>query len=244
MPGHSYILFCGLLPIAASAACQSLVTIDVDCEQLCLDAQGPTIPAMSNQWPSAIGNAVGVWDGGAKEIASLLGSLDGAAADDTLSALTAAWSVEMPFNEVLAQLPSAAAGLSADVRLASVALRSPTELDFLDSVEVTMSHGSPDASSPEPPDGSGNVDGGAGLDCRATGFVMRVAYFQRSASAPSGNTIDLTMVAPDMNLFACMKDEPTRFDVQLSPHLGSVSTVDAPLTLGTCVGAATHFRYP
>jgi hypothetical protein len=73
---------------------------------------------------------------------------------------------------------------------------------------------------------------------------MRVAYFQRSAGSPSGSTINLTMVAPDMNFFACMKDEPTRFDVKLSPRLGSVSTVDAPLTLGTCVGAATHLRYP
>jgi hypothetical protein len=107
-----------------------------------------------------------------------------------------------------------------------------------------MSHGSADASSPASANGSGNVDGGANLDCRTAGFAMRVACFQRSADSPSGSTINLTMAAPDMNLFACMRDEPTRFDVKLSPHLGSVSTVDAPLALGTCVGAAAHFRYP
>jgi hypothetical protein len=251
----SFILLNGLLAMLASTGCDSLAKIDVDCKRLCLDAPGPTVPALSNPWPSAINAALASWDGGVKGIDDLTGLLDGAAIDASPSAFTGTWGAQLAFNEVLAQLPSAAAGLSADVRLASVALRSTTDLDFIESVEVTMSHetvSKPSAKSANAVDGgvaggvAGGVDGGidGGTDCRGAGFVVRVAYFRRIEGASNGRTINLTMVAPDMNLFDCMKDAPTRFSIELSPHLGSVSAVDAPLTLGTCIGAATHLRFP
>ena len=73
---------------------------------------------------------------------------------------------------------------------------------------------------------------------------MRIAYFQRSESGAAGASLDLALVDPALNLFDCMKDEPSRFRVTLTPRAGSMPMTDVPLTLRTCVGAETHVSYP
>jgi len=108
------------------------------------------------------------------------------------------------------------------VRLASVTLASTTSLDFVDSIEVSMSHGTASASGSES-SGEEGVDGGTGRACRQAGLAMRVADYQRIESSIAGPTIDLIMANPDLNMFDCMKEEPTKFDVKLTralaPHL-------------------------
>ncbi|MGB8294529.1 MAG: hypothetical protein WCG85_03815 [Polyangia bacterium] len=228
--------------VVGSAGCGSLVKVDVDCKKLCLANPGPTIPALSSVLPYPVDGAIPSsdgdnWDGG------FAGPLDSSLAGNSPTIPTLEWIAEIDFNSVLAQLPSAAAGLSADVRLASVTLASTTSLDFVDSIEVSMSHGTASASGSASSDEE-SVDGGTGPACRQAGPSVRVAYYQRIESSIAGPTIALIMVNPDLNMFDCMKDEPTNLDVKLTSRPGSAPANDAPLTLGTCIGAETHASYP
>ena len=156
------------------------------------------------------------------------------------------WVAEMSFNDVLKQLPSVAENLSADVRLGSVSLSGTSSLDFIESLEVSLSHGpaTTGANGFGAADGAKSGDGSDSPGCGAAGASMRIAYFQRGESGATGASLDLVLVDPGLNLFDCMKDEPSRFHVILTPRLGSTPTSDTPLVLRTCVGAQTHLSYP
>jgi len=241
------LMGCALL---VAGGCGPVVKVDIDCKQLCLAAPGPTIPGSSSTLAYSIDGATpdwgnGVWDGG------LDGYLDGAVASNLPENLPSVrdlvWVAEMEFNQVLAQLPSAAVSLSADVRLTSVTLTSTTALDFIESVDVVMSHGTANTEG-DAPSSSGtsaaSVDSGGGLSCKEAGSVLRVAYFRRNGDVAAGSTIDLVIVEPDLNVFDCIKDEPASFEVTLTPHLGLAPATDAPLSFGTCIGAETHTTFP
>jgi len=229
--------------VVGSAGCGSLVKVDVDCKKLCLANPGPTIPALSSVLPYPVDGAIPSWDGGDNWDGGFAGPPDSSLAGNSPTIPTLEWIAEMDFNSVLAQLPSAAASLSADVRLASVTLASTTSLDFVDSIEVSISRGTASGSGSKS-SGEEGVDGGAGRACRQAGLAMRVADYQRIESSIAGPTIDLILVNPDLNMFDCMKDEPTKFDVKLTPRPGFAPANDAPLILGTCIGAETHASYP
>lgn len=210
------------------AGCGSAVEVDVECEKLCLAAPGPTIPGVASLAPVVLDGGVVGMDGGALAIdGGLAGPLDGGGV--VMVAPTVEWVAELSFNEVLKQLPSAAASLSADVRLRSVSLSSTASLDFVESLEVTLGPG-------------GNPGGGPG--CPTAGTALRIAYFQRAEGAATGSSLDLVLAAPALNLFDCLKDEPSQFHVTLTPRAGSMPTSDVPLALRTCVGAETHVSYP
>ena len=232
-----------LLAILSAAGCRSLVRIDVDCEQLCLDAPGPTLSAIAMLLPSSLRQAAVSWDGGAKVIDYHEGLLD-SAVDSGLPALPSAqWVAVMKFNDVLAQLPSAAVSVSAEVRLTSVTLRNTTGLDFVESVAVTLGHGAETAPL-QLASFDDTADGGGDEGCEMAGSSVRVADFHRSAGAPIANQIDLTMTAAELDIFACLKREPTLLTVTLSPRLGSLPAADDPLVLGACIGASTQVSYP
>jgi len=155
------------------------------------------------------------------------------------------WQTEVKFNAVLAQLPSAAASLSADVRLKSMRLVSTESLEFVDQVVVTMSNGTVVAQGSRTSGSDNtNADAGTSLSCTVPGFALQVAYFQRAQDSATGSVIGLTTVDPDRNIFDCMKDKPTKFDVKLIPRSGYVPATDPTLTLATCVGAETHVKLP
>ena len=213
---------------SVTLGCDHLVAIDVDCQKLCLTSPGPTLPGVPNQ---------------------PLMALDAA----SVPAITADWVAEMPFDEVLSQLPSAAAGLSANVRLSSVNLNSITDLSSIAAVDIFWGHGATRAATGRSMDVGANtgedvvMDAGAdaaALRCRTAESSLRVAYFRASEADPSKTSLAMVIVNPDLNLFDCMKDSPTIFDVRMTLAPDVYPAADAPLTLATCVGAQTHVDYP
>jgi hypothetical protein len=235
-----------LFLLFAHAGCNSAVDFDVQCDKLCLAAPGPTIPGISSLAPMALDSGVVDPDGGLPALdGGVAGRPEGSLPDGV--APTVEWVAEMSFNEVLAQLPSVAANLSADVRLGSVSLSGTTSLDFIESLEVSLGHGpattgASGANAADGTTGGGESDDGPG--CGAAGTEMLVAYFRRGESGATGTSLDLALVDPGLNLFDCMKDLPSRFHVTLTPRTGSMPTSDTPLVLRTCVGAETHLSYP
>lgn len=232
--------------LAGGAGCDAMVKVDVDCQELCLATLGPTIPATATALPFPINGSIsdwanGTWDGGFAGLGSGVSPL-GAPVSSMIE-----WGAEMEFNRVLAQLPSAVASLSAEVRLSSVTVASTTSLDFIDSLEVLMNRGA--SSTTRSVAGNSTsatpiADGGPGDFCREAGSTLRVAYFQRQEDSSPGPTIALVMVNPELNVFDCLKDAPAKFQVKLTPRMGYAPATDAPLTLGTCIGANTHARFP
>jgi hypothetical protein len=243
MTRHRFMTLQVLLAIVTSAGCRSLIKIDVDCEKLCLDAPGPTPSAITKLLPPALQQAAAGWDGGVNSVDYLDGLLDGAVASGLTALPSAQWVVQMNFNDVLAQLPNAAVGVSADVRLTSVTLRNTTGLDFVDAVAVTLSHGT--ATAPLQLASSDDaVDAGSDVGCEMAGSSLLVADFRRSEGDATRNQIDLLMTAAELNIFDCIKREPTLFTVKLSPRLATLPAADDPLVLGACVGALTKVSYP
>jgi hypothetical protein len=225
-------------------ACSSVAKVDVECKHLCLAAPGPTIPGLASFVPSAaaadtIDAALPDFDGGLDGFEQTLnGLLDAAAIAARTTPIE--WVAEMNFNEVLAQLPSAAMSLTATLHLTSVTLSSVNNLDFIESLDVFLSHGRTPSASP-----ATDMDGGAhATSCGRAGDVLRVASFERLEGSVTGPVVNLRLAAPDTNLFDCMKDEPSQFRVTLTPHVGSLPATDTPLTLSTCIGAETHLSYP
>jgi len=263
------------LVVACTLGCNSLVRIDVDCKKLCLTSPGPTIPGSSSLLPSGLDGATpdlgpSRIDGTVSETAKPLAHEDGGSAfgldgmsstdvdagavlsvpDASIPAPLIEWVAELRFNEVLGQLPSAAAGVSANVRLGAVSLASTTDLEFIDSVDVVLSHGR------APVDGGaeGNEEPDAGVDagespntppCKAAGVGLLVAHFRRTDGVGfSGTSISLVVVDPKLNLFDCLKDEPGNFDVKMTLHQGAYPASDAPLSLDTCIAAEADLDFP
>jgi hypothetical protein len=234
-----------LFLLFAHAGCSSAFDMDVECDKLCLAAPGPTIPGISTLAPVALDSGALDPDGGLPALdGGVAGQLEGAVPGN--AAPTVEWVAEMSFNDVLKQLPSVAENLSADVRLGSVSLSGTSSLDFIESLEVSLGHGPATSGA----SGSGAADGAKAGDesnspgCQAAGTALRIAYFRRGESGAAGPSLDLVLVDPGLNLFDCMKDQPSRFHVTLTPRPGSMPTSDAPLVLRTCVGAETHLSYP
>jgi hypothetical protein len=246
MPIHRPTMLPALLLISLKAGCgSSLAEVDVECKRLCLAEPGPTIPGVSTlalAARDAAGIAVDSWL--AKSDGGLAGAFD--AAIPGAVGFNFEWIANMNFNEVLAQWPSSAMSLSANLRLTSIALSSTRDLDFIESLEVLLSHGEARALG-----GTRTLtmaaDAGLaddGLGCRNAGATLRVASFQRAEGWINGPTVALVVANPELNLFDCMKDEPSQFHVTLRSRPGGVPASDAPLTLGTCIGANTHLSYP
>jgi hypothetical protein len=214
------------------------------------DAAIPDSPEPKRDVDGGTGSGV---DGNASsyvEAGTRLATLDTGIANSSSDIPSLEWVAVMQFNEVLAQLPNSAAGLSAIVRLTSMSLISTADLGFIDTVEVFLSHGSAmtdggvvassDAQDP------GIADGGSASipSCKVARSSLLVATFRRSETDTSGTSISLVTINPDLNLFDCMKSEPAQFDVRLTPVLGTYPAADTPLTLSTCIGAETHWGYP
>jgi hypothetical protein len=236
MSGTLRVAVAAVVLLVAHAGCDSAVEVDVKCEKLCLAAPGPTLPGIPALVTVVDGGVAGI-DGGVTALdGGVPGQLGGPLPRSVLP--TVEWVADLSFNEVLKHLPSAAANLSADVRLGSISLTSTSRLDFIESLEVTLSHGA----ATSPANGAGNSAGAPG--CRTAGTAIRVAYFQRGEGAATGSSLELVLVDPALNLFDCMKDEPSRFRVTLNPRAGSMNLGDVPLALRTCVGAETHVSYP
>jgi hypothetical protein len=232
--------------LVGGAGCDSMVKVDIECRELCLATSGPTISASANPLPFPIDGSIPDWADG-KLDGSFTGLGNGVGAVGSPVAAILEWDSEMDFNRVLAQLPSAIASLSAEVRLSSVTLSSTTSLEFIDSLEVQMSSGTSSTTrnaAGNSTSGTAIEDGGPGSSCREGGSTLRVAYFQRLEDSSQGQTIALVMVNPGLNMFDCLKDAPAQFKVKLIPRLGYAPATDAPLTLGACIGANTHAKLP
>jgi hypothetical protein len=239
--------------IACSASifalgCNHLITVDVNCEKVCLTSPGPTIPGFT-------GGQLAGWDGAISDLG--LGYIDAglggypgvgvglSAAEAGIPSIPADWVVEMPFSEILKQLPNAAAGLSADVQLSAVTLNSTTELSFIQAVDIFIGHGTTGVAG-ESTFNSGALDAGnsTSLSCTTVGSSLRVAYFRSSEPGSNKASLDMTIINPDLNLFDCMKDTPVTFDVKMTPQPGTYPAADTPLSLATCIGARTSTGYP
>lgn len=158
------------------------------------------------------------------------------------------WHVEMKFNEVLKEIPSVAANMSANVQLTSVNLTSTADLSFIHSMDVFLSHGKAEADGGmgtlAEGNAAGTADGGVSPACAVAGASLYVAYFRNPETGASGSSLSMIAVDPTLNLFDCMKNEPTRFDIKMTVHPDTYPTSDTPLSLGTCVGVQTHITYP
>ena len=228
--------------VAIAPGCKSVAEIDVDCPKLCLAAAGKPLPGLAT-FTSLIP------DGAVYAPFSLDAGAGLTLPDAGILPSSTTWEAIMKFNDVLAQLPNAAVHMSADVRLTSVNLTSTTDLSFIKSMFVFLSReqnglGSGSAATNLVDAGSGG-DVVAGIaDCRTLGSSVLVARYDNEAGGASGAVIDLVNVAPEMNLFDCMKDTPAKFSVTMAFHAGSYPATDVPLTLSTCIGAQSHVSYP
>jgi hypothetical protein len=246
------IFVCPLLLVVGDVSCSAPVKIDIESDRLCLNSPAQRLSALygGNPADGSIPNwnpgRAGFVDGGSTlALDAGLGAFTDAGLPYSQTVAVLDWHTEVQFNAVLAQLPSAAASLSADVRLKSMSLVSSESLDFIDQVVVTMSNGTVAAQGARTSNsGNSNVDASIPSSCAVPGFSLRVAYFQRAQDSATGSVIELTRADPDRNIFDCMKDKPTQFDVKLTPHAGYVPTSDPTLTLATCVAADTHVSLP
>lgn len=240
MPSPSKAHAC-LLALLACGACQSLVQLDVDCPELCMSSEGPTLPGLDR-----FGSTTSYGVGGGLD-AGMAGLMDTAAAAPA-SVSTIRWDTMLAFDEVLAQLPSQAISLSADVRLHSVTLSSTNTLDFIASAEVTLGEGPGStgllASPSSYPSAISTPDAGPGNPCTTSGTTARVAHFQRAEGSPSGTILPLTLESPSLNLWDCVSDRPLQLHAQLTPTLAMLPANDTPLTLATCIRSRTQAAYP
>ena len=208
--------------VAIAPGCKSVAEIDVDCPKLCLAAAGKPLPGLAT-FTSLIP------DGAVYAPFSLDAGAGLTLPDAGILPSSTTWEAIMKFNDVLAQLPNAAVHMSVDVRLTSVNLTSTTDLSFIKSMFVFLSR----------------EQNGLGIaGCRTLGSSVLVARYDNEAGGASGAVIDLVNVAPEMNLFDCIKDTPAKFSVTMAFNAGSYPTTEVPLTLSTCIGAQSHVSYP
>jgi hypothetical protein len=228
--------------VAIAAGCKSVVEIDVDCPKLCLASAGPTLPGLASLTSPNV-------DGAAYAPLALDAGAGLALPDAGILQGSVTWEATMKFNDVLAQLPSAAVDVSVDVRLTSVSLTSTIDLSFIKSMRVSLSReqdalgrGSTTRDQVADAGGGDAVAGDSG--CREAGSSILVASYDNLAGGTSGAIIDLVNVVPEMNLFDCIKDTPAKFSVTMAFQAGSYPATDAPLPLSTCIGAQSHVSYP
>jgi len=246
------IFVCPLLLVVGDVSCSAPVKIDIESDRLCLTSPGQPLSALyggnllNGTIPNWTADYSGVVDAGSAFAldAGLEAFIDGGLLPSQ-TVVVLDWNTEVKFNAVLGQLPSAAASLSANVRLKSMSLVSSESLEFIDQVVVTMSNGTVFAQGSRTSiSDNANVDASIPSSCTTPGFSLQVASFQRAQDSATGSVIELTRADPDRNIFDCMKDKPTQFDVKLTPRSGYIPATDPTLTLTTCVGATTHVNLP
>jgi hypothetical protein len=245
--------------------CSNLVKVDVDCPQICMTAQGPTLPGLDRYVPAGFDAAAVLSQLGidadigqikdmvldAGSLLPALAALDAspgsasAAQAALLSPKTIEWNAKLEFNQVLKQLPIRALDLSANVQILSVHMSSSADLAFVDAIDVYLTRqgkkadaGTADGGVTLPP-----VDGGTAA-CKTVGSTLHVASFRRAEGIAPGPTIGLSILLPDLNIFDCLKDAPASFTVKMDVVPAAFPFADIPLSLGTCMDVQTHVGYP
>ena len=251
------------VPVLLSA-CDPVVKIDVQCDKLCIAAPGPTLPGFSlldasveDAGTMALDGpdvAVAVLD---VAVAGLDGAIDSSIAEPvndpvapidaypapSIAVATVEWTSVLGFNDVLRQMPNGSSDNETKVLLTTVSLVSTESLDFVDTVDVSISRNRK---------ADGGSSGGRRLDasaasslaCETVGGRLYVAHFQRVGEAALGNKLPLALVAPDLNIFDCLKDDPTEFHVAMTFRNGQHPTRETPLTLSACVRTESHMGRP
>jgi len=143
------------------------------------------------------------------------------------------WKSTLRFNDVIAQMPTEVLSISLDVRLNAVKLSSPADLSFITSLLVYL------RPAPNPAD----TTRASQTDCWSQISANPVASYT-SQLDPSGPTINLVNLVPEVNLFTCLKTAPADFVVAMQMEPLAYPMGDVPLTLSTCVGARTTASYP
>jgi hypothetical protein len=244
------------VPVLLSA-CDPVVKIDVQCDKLCIAAPGPTLPGFSLLDASAQDAGTMAMDGPDVAVAGLDGAIDSSIAEPvndqdapidaypapSIAVATVEWTSVLGFNDVLKQMPNGSSDNETKVLLTTVSLVSTESLDFVDTVDVSISRNRK---------ADGGSSGGRQLDasvagslaCETVGGRLYVAHFQRVGEAALGNKLPLTLVAPDLNIFDCLKDDPTEFHVAMTFRNGQHPTRETPLTLSACVRTESHMGRP
>jgi hypothetical protein len=216
----------------ALGGCKSVVEVQVECPRLCLSAPGPSLRGSASLLPSQLDAAslgISAFDGGAQ--------LDASPSPDAATLPTSLeWEATLRFNDVVAQLPTAAVDISLDLRLTSVALSSTSDLSFVTDLRVFLRRT------------QSTADGGARSStpvpaCWSQLSNNPIAIYQGQI-VPTGPTINLVSLVPDINLFDCVKDRPAKFVVDMGIEPSLYPTLDVPLTLSTCIGARSGATYP
>lgn len=242
--------------VALLLGCKPALKVDIDCPKLCLAEPGPSLPGLARLLPQVADGAVPVWvqllahvemtaDGGVASgfvdgIADAYPGISLAASTGNAPALVADWTVEADFDQVLAQVPSAAIDLSAKVRLSAVRLTSTEDLSFLESVEVFLSRGSKVSQSRTATDARALAPSG----CKAESPGLPVATFRRPDIRSATPTVEMVIAEPELNLFECMKDAPSLFNLKMVIPAETYPVADTPLTLGACIGVQAQAGYP
>lgn len=167
----------------------------------------------------------------------------------TIPAMTVEWVSILAFNDVLKQMPNGSSADETKVLLTTLALDSTEVLDFVATVDVFINRGGKaDALVSTPPtamDGGVAVEARSGaLPCEIAGGKLSVAHFQAADETPVGVHLPLGLLAPELNLFNCVKDDPTEFHVTMGFRPGRHPERTTPLTLSTCVSSESHMGFP
>lgn len=235
------------LVMVFSAACNPIIKVDVSCEKLCISAPGPTLPGITSI-------DAGEYDGGTYAVdASENTDVDSFALDAALPAAadvdTVEWIAVVEFNQVLKEMPQGSVADQTKVLLTAISLSSSQSLEFVDAVDVSISrHLTPSATDPardSRQDGSALVASPTStVVCAAVGARLLVAHFQRLAETASETQLPLELLAPELNIFDCMKDDPTEFQVKMAFRPGQHPIKDTPLLLSPCIRSETHLGIP
>ncbi len=254
----------GILAIALFApGCSPVVKVDVQCDKLCMSSPGPTLPGFSSL-------DAAVQDGGADPLDATESTA--ADADEVLDATIAApdvdrrlpidagiqetnpavaveWLSILAFNDVLKQMPNGSSSDETKVLLTTLSLDSTENLDFVATVDVFIKRGGkadgPISAKADAADGGVAADTGSGaLPCETLGGMLSVAHFQPAGEASQGPHLPLGLLSPGLNLFNCVKDDPTEFHVAMTFRPGRHPERETPLVLSTCVRSESHMGFP
>jgi hypothetical protein len=82
--------------------------------------------------------------------------------------------------------------------------------------------------------------------CRAGGPGLVVATYRKPATggAAVGKTIELEPTTREANLYACLRDVPAKFTVELGLVPAYVPASDTPVSLKVCINARASASFP
>lgn len=246
-----------LLILTLLGGCKSVVKVDVDCPRLCLAEPGQPLPGFRRFLPKG-------WDADVPSLGAFLPQLaatvDGGSAlannlmsgiadaypgvaitlsPDT-SAIAVDWTVEMDFDQILAEVPSSTINLAANVQIAAVQLTSTNDLSFLDSAEAFLRRRAKSSRGTRAADASPPTS----ANCAAATSEFPIARYDRAGVSSGAAPVDMIIANGDLNVFDCMKGAMTVFTLKLSIPAETYPAEDTPLTLGTCVSLQAHASYP